>query len=102
MKKSELIQIIKEEIKKVIKETKGIDSRYFQKSLDDIIHDVKRNEPQLAKVLTYIKSRLNQSYPNDDITQNDINDILNDPRIKNSANNVSDEIQFHIDSIFNN
>jgi len=80
MKKSELRQIIQEEIKKLL-EVQQLDSEYLQRALklsaEDLNYDAQ--EKVLGKLLIYIAARLNQSYPDSDVTQDHITDILKEP-----------------------
>jgi hypothetical protein len=59
----------------------SLDSQYLQKSIGYVIDDIKRDpdEKQMVKVLKWVKSRLNQSFPDGDVTQDDIADILREP-----------------------
>lgn len=103
MKKSEFIQLIREEIKRVLKEyNKSIDSHYLQKSLDTLIDDTKRDEPNINKLLKYLKSRINQSYPSGDVERKDIDDILKDPRARSIVKQAGKESEYYIDSLFEN
>jgi len=60
---------------------KGLDSQYLQNSIGLVIDDIKRDpdEKHMVKVLKFVKDRLNQSFPDGDITQEDIANILREP-----------------------
>lgn len=65
----------------VIIEASGMDSQYVQKGLEALIDDFKREpyEKHMVPVLKFILSRLNQSFPDGDVTDADIQDLLSEP-----------------------
>ena len=100
MKKSELRQIIREEVKNILNERRGIDSHYLQNMLDDLIRDTKRNEPKTSKMLSSLKSRIEQSYPSGQVEREDVDDILNDPRMRRVVEPAGATGEYYIDSLF--
>lgn len=62
------------------------DSEYIQNNLKTYIEDLKDENPNYAEVLQWVVDRLNQSYPgNQDVTPEQIADLLNDTRIKDKV-----------------
>lgn len=67
----------------------SLDSHFLQKQLDDLIDDSKRNgDRDIVKFYDYLRTRINQSYPDGDISIRDVNDILDDPRYRSMKLNV--------------
>tara|TARA_B110000495_G_C22720963_1_gene423495 strand:- start:58 stop:321 length:264 start_codon:yes stop_codon:yes gene_type:complete len=77
-------------LKDLLKERKEIDGSYLMRQLKDLAHDVKRDEPKLAKGLMYLHSRINQSYRDDDLSLDDVLELFKDPRGRKYAKDVPD------------
>lgn len=88
MKRSELKNIIREEIKN-LKEARGLDSHYLQKLLGDLYDDMKRYEPDDAAFYQFLKDRINQSFPDGDVTRRDIDDILREPQARKVTKKIN-------------
>ena len=58
-----------------LSEIKGYDSQYLQKALRDIADD----DDELEKVLNSLADRLNQTFPDGDVSVKDIRTLLNEP-----------------------
>ncbi len=58
-----------------------LDSQYLQKVIKDVIKDIKRDpdEKLMVPALKWVGTRLLQSFPDGDVTQEDIYDILREP-----------------------
>jgi hypothetical protein len=85
-------------LKDLLMEKREIDGSYLMKMLKDMAHDAKRSgERKFAKALMYLYSRINQSYRDDDVNVDDLNDLLNDPRGRKYARDLPDWL---IDSLF--
>jgi hypothetical protein len=56
----------------------AIDSDYLQRSIKGVISDIKKDpdEKMMVPVLKWINTRLNQSYPDGDVTYENVVDIL--------------------------
>ena len=80
-------RMIRSEMKKrKLKESYGgLDSHYLQNSIGLVISDIKRDpdEKHMVKVLKFVKDRLNQSYPDGDVTQDNVADLLREPGARN-------------------
>jgi len=65
----------------ILKEASGKDSDYVQRGLEDLIDDFKRvkEEKHMVPILQWVKDRLNQSFPDGDVTDADITDLLSEP-----------------------
>ena len=61
----------------VLDEASGMDSQYVQNGLDALIGDFKRSkyEKHMVPMLQYIMDRLNQSFPDGDVSKADIIDL---------------------------
>jgi hypothetical protein len=64
---------------KEARNVRPVDSSYLQRSLDIIADDYKhgeKEEKRLVPIFRHIESRLNQSFPDGDVTAEDIEDLL--------------------------
>ena len=57
---------------------KAIDSDYLQQSIKGVISDIRKDpdEKMMVPILKWINSRLKQSYPDGDVTYENVVDIL--------------------------
>jgi len=90
--------IIREEVKKSLNEGKEIGGYYLMKQIKDQARDAKRSgEKKVAKALMFLYSRINQSARDVDLSADDLNDFLNDPRARKYARDLPD---WMIDDLF--
>jgi hypothetical protein len=82
----------------------AIDSGYLQHSLDMLAKDFRRGEKEeraIVPILRHIESRLNQSFPDGDVSEADIEDLLKEvaarSAIKKSKMSISDIISMIMD-----
>lgn len=86
----------------VINEMLITDSEYIQNSLKRHIEDIKDDNPEYVEVLEYVINRLNQSYPQGDITKENLLDILSEPSIRKAVSNIKGMIKDEVvDDIMN-
>ena len=84
--------------KKSLGEAKEIGGYYLMKQLKDLARDSKRSgEKKVAKALMYLHDRINQSSRDIDLSADDLNDFLNDPRGRKHAKDLPD---WMIDDLF--
>lgn len=77
-----LRNIIRGELNTIM-EQKSYDSQYFQRHLRQALDDF--DNVTEGKLAEYIITRLNQSYPDGDITKQDLYDIAKEPQIRKTA-----------------
>jgi hypothetical protein len=67
--------------KQILQEGSGKDSQYVQRGLEDLIDDFKRvpQEKHMVPILRWVMDRLNQSFPDGDVTDADIIDLISEP-----------------------
>ena len=95
--RSQLKEIIREEIQK-LNEKREIGGYYLMKQLKDQAQDAKRSgERKVAKALMFLYNRINQSARDIDLSADDLNDFLNDPRGRKHARDLPD---WMIDALF--
>lgn len=82
MKEQRLREIVREEL---LKEAEVRDSPYLQNVIDRMKVDFAGDEREF---LDYIQLRLNQSYPDGDVTKEDVLQIAKEPSIRDTALNV--------------
>lgn len=83
-------------------ETLITDSQYIVKKIGDMVEDERVNgNIEYSSLLSLIGSRLNQSFPQGDITVDDMNDILTEPNSINYLNKIDFSKEDIIDSIMN-
>ena len=90
MKLSELREIIREEYQK-LNEAKFLDSNFLMRTLDAMISDMKRFEPNTAKLFKHLYDRINQSYPDGDVTKNNVIDLLKEPSARSLVKKTEKE-----------
>ena len=61
---------------------------YLMKQLQDMAADIKRDEPKTAAALMYIYDRIYQSSRDEDLSVEDVNDFLNEPRGRKHSLNL--------------
>ena len=63
-----------------VKESSGKDSQYVQNGLESLIDDFKREpyEKHMVPILKYVMDRLNQSFPDGDVSKADIVDLISE------------------------
>jgi hypothetical protein len=88
MKRSQLKQIIKEEIQKLNESSNSINGEYLMDQLEDLIKDIKRDEPKAAKGLQYLYDEIHRSHRDEDLEINDVLQFFSDPRGKKYSNDV--------------
>jgi|TARA_Y100000034_G_scaffold106970_1_gene136079 hypothetical protein len=85
-------------LKTLLGEAKEIGGYYLMKQLKDLAHDSKRSgEKKVAKALMYLYDRINQSSRDIDLSADDLNDFLNEPRGRKHAKDLPDWL---IDDLF--
>jgi len=95
--RSQLKEIIREELLK-LNEKREIGGYYLMKQLKDQAQDAKRSgERKVAKALMFLYNRINQSARDIDLSADDLNDFLNDPRGRKHARDLPD---WMIDDLF--
>jgi len=85
--------------KSVIKENMSMDSDYLQRQLKILADDMKDDDPDVAKAYLFIQHRLNQSFPDGDVSREEIKDILNEPQGRKHSQNMPD---WALDQLFEN
>lgn len=104
MKRSELKEIIRKEVKILMERTvNALDSNYLQRTLNIIKLDLRKDAPNLAKLLSHLEDRINQSFPDGDVTQKDFNELMgevNTRKLIQKADKEGFDRQEIIDMIF--
>lgn len=77
-----LRKLVREEIQSLM-EQESYDSEYFQDRLKFGMDDL--DDQAEGKLANYLITRLNQSYPDGDITKQDLYDIAQEPQIRDVA-----------------
>lgn len=90
--------------RRALSEAAGVDSSYLQRSLDILADDFKRGEKEekaLVPILRHIESRLNQSFPDGDVSSADIEDLLKEvaarKAVKKSGMSIPDLVDMIMD-----
>jgi hypothetical protein len=83
--------------KSVIKENAALDSDYLQRQLKILADDVKRDEPELASAYLFLQHRLYQSFPDGDVSREEIEDLLHEPQGRKYLQNMP---EWAIDQLF--
>lgn len=65
-----------------LNEVNSLDSDYLMRTIDSIIKDMKRYEPNTSKLLKHLNGRINQSYPDGDVTKKNVIDLLKEPTMR--------------------
>ena len=61
----------------------SLDSQYLRDMLSDLAKDAKRSgEKDMYKFYDYLETRINQSYPDGDVSREDIEDLMDDSRFR--------------------
>lgn len=77
----------------------SMDSDYLQRQLKILADDMKDDDPDVAKAYLFIQHRLNQSFPDGDVSREEIKDILNEPQGRKHSQNMPD---WALDQLFEN
>lgn len=83
--------------KSIIKENMSLDSDYLQRQLKILADDMKRDEPEVAKAYLFIQHRINQSFPDGDVSREDVEDLLHEPQGRKHLKNMP---EWAIDQLF--
>lgn len=92
IKEQKLRKIVREEVQRVISEQKVYDSKYFRDHLDYFINSEYFKDAygeQEREFLEFLKARIYQSYPDGDITKDDLFRLVKEPDLRKYDTQVS-------------
>lgn len=75
---------------------RNLDSDYLQRQLTILADDMKSDEPKVAKAYLFLKDRLNQSFPDGDVSMEDVKSILREPQGRKHSLNLPDWALNHL------
>lgn len=77
------------------------DSQYLSRNAEFLAKDMRRDDPDYAEVMGQVATRLNQSYPDGDVSKKEVVDILKDSRIKREMRKINMSAQQIVDELWN-
>ena len=98
MKKKQIINIIKEELRAFAINENAINGEVLMRQLEELVHDTIKDEPALGKAYAYLYDRINQSARDVDVDAEMLNDFLNEPQGRLHAKHLPD---WAIDDLLN-
>lgn len=81
---------LKVQLKDLIIEANKLDSEYLQDIIKQYSDDIKNDDKEYAKILNWLRDRLNQQYPgNQNVSKTDLVKLLKEPAIKRDVKKLN-------------
>lgn len=71
-----------------------MDSQYLQRNLKELMDDFDKSEKYERQFIDNLKARLNQSYPDGDVTMKNIDDIIKEPDMRKLVSKIKNFKEF--------